>query len=266
MDISSASLVFFSPTETTTKIVQGIALGIRPDIVNNIDLTPSLSEKQDSREIKDELAIIGTPVYGGRIPPEAAYRLRQIRGNNTPVVIVVVYGNREFEDALLELRDTVTDRGFVPIAGGAFIGEHSFDSENAPIASGRPDAQDLEKAKRFGESIRERMGKVHTLVNLAPLDVPGNTPYRKWDPPAEMAPITVTSLCTSCGECAAVCPTAAINVENIVMTDKKECILCSACIKKCPTLARKWDNPWIDQVTKWLITNCRERKEPQIYL
>jgi ferredoxin len=158
------------------------------------------------------------------------------------------------------------DLGFVPIAGGAFIGEHSYDSENLPIATGRPDTQDLEKAKRFGESIREKIGQLHTLVDISPLEVPGDIPYKKWVPPEEMAPITVATLCTLCGECASVCPTAAITVEDAVMTDRKECILCSACVKKCPTLARKWDSPWIDQVTQWLSTNCRERKEPQIYL
>ncbi|MBW1720095.1 MAG: 4Fe-4S binding protein [Deltaproteobacteria bacterium] len=266
MDINSARLIFFSPTETTARIVDGIAQGIRPDIVNSIDLTPPENRSRDFEEMRDELAIIGTPVYGGRIPREAAHRLRQIKGNNTPAVIIVVYGNREYEDALLELRDIVTDLGFVPIAGGAFIGEHSYDSENTPIATGRPDPQDIEKAKQFGESIQEKIGKIRTLDDMPPLNVPGDFPYKKWDPPSDMAPITVEALCTLCGECATVCPTAAITVGDAVVTDPKECIYCSACVKKCPTGARVWDSPWIEQVTKRLSANCRERKEPQIYL
>lgn len=266
MDINSARLIFFSPTETTARIVGGIAQGLRLDMVNSIDLTPPESRSRDSEKICDELAIIGAPVYGGRIPPEAAHRLRQIMGNNTPAVIIVVYGNRQYEDALLELGDIVTDLGFIPIACGAFIGEHSYGSENTPIATGRPDAQDIEEAKRFGKSIREKIGKISTLDDIPPLNVPGDFPYKKWDPPSDLAPITVETLCTLCGDCATVCPTAAIAVEDAVVTNPKECIHCSACVKKCPTGARVWDSPWIDQCTKWLSANCCERKEPQIYL
>ena len=37
MDIRSIKLVFFSPTETTAKIVSKIAQGINPNIVSRID-------------------------------------------------------------------------------------------------------------------------------------------------------------------------------------------------------------------------------------
>jgi len=266
MDISSARLIFFSPTETTAKILHGIAQGIQPDIVNSIDLTPPAAKSRDFGEMSDELVIIGSPVHGGRIPSEAACRLRQIRGNNTPAVIVVVYGNREYEDALLELRDIVTDLGFVPIAGGAFIGEHSYDSENTPIATGRPDAQDIEKAKRFGRSIQEKINRISTLDDILSLYVPGDFPYKERGILSDMAPITVETLCVLCGECAAVCPTAAITVGEAVVTDQKECIHCNACVKKCPTGARVWDSPLIDQAAKRLSANYHEPKEPQIYL
>ncbi len=266
MGITSTKLVFFSPTETTARILDGVAQGIQSDRVSTIDLTPSEAGSRGPEQLRDELVIIGTPVYGGRVPSEAVHRLRQITGDNTPVVVIVVYGNREYEDALLELKHIVEGLGFKPIAGGAFIGEHSYDSEATPIATGRPDASDIEKARRFGESIQEKIDKFHTLDEMPPLHVPGNFPYRKWVSPSEMAPVTDEPLCTLCAECAIVCPTAAITVRDIVETNRNECIHCSACIKKCPTGARKWESPWIDQVTKWLSENCRERKEPQIYL
>lgn len=266
MDIRSTKLVFFSPTETTARILAGIAQGIHPHVVSSIDLTPPEAGSQDVAQISDELTIIGAPVYGGRVAPEAVRRLRQITGNNTPAVVVVVYGNREYEDALLELRDIVTELGFRPIAGGAFIGEHSYDSETTPIATGRPDARDMVKAKQFGESIQKRMSEFHTFDEIPPLNVPGNSPYKEWRSPSDMAPVTVESLCTLCAECAAACPTAAIIVENSVVTSQNVCIRCSACVKKCPTGARKWESPWIDQVSKWLSENCSQRKKPQVYL
>ena len=266
MDIQSTRLIFFSPTETTAKIVEGIAQGIHADVVGRIDLTPPEARSRDIEQIDDELTIIGAPVYGGRVAAEAARRLRQIRGNNTPAVVVVLYGNREYEDALLELRDMVTELGFWPIAGGAFVGEHSYDSETTPIATGRPDALDMEKAKQFGESIQKKMNELHTLDKVTPLNVPGNSPYKEGHSLPDMAPVTDESLCILCGECAASCPTAAVIVEDSVVTDQKKCIRCSACVKKCPTQARKWENPWIDKVSTWLSENFSQRKEPQVYL
>jgi ferredoxin len=266
MDIKSIKLVFFSPTETTARIVSGIAQGIDPNMVSRIDLTPPGAKYHEVAQLRDELTIIGTPVYAGRVPKEAVRRLKRINGDNTPAVIVVVYGNREYEDALLELRDIVAALGFRPIAGGAFIGEHSYSSETNPIAPGRPDDEDMQKAKRFGESIQDTISRFHSLDDMPDLQVPGNYPYIEWDQPSEMAPVTVESLCTLCAECAAACPTAAITVEASVVTDKHTCIHCSACIKKCPSGARKWENARIDQIRKWLSDNCRQRKEPQIYL
>lgn len=266
MDTRTIKTVFFSPTETTARIVNGIVQGIDHDIVSRIDLTPPGARHHQVEQMRGELTIIGTPVYAGRVPAEAVLRLRRIKGDNTPAVVVVVYGNREYEDALLELRDIAEKLGFRPIAGGAFIGEHSYSSETTPIAPGRPDGEDMDIARRFGESIQEKISRFHTLDDMPVLQVPGNYPYVEWDQPSKMAPVTVESLCALCEECAAACPMAAIVVEESVLTDKEACIRCSACIKKCPSGARKWENTRIDQIRKWLNENCRQRKEPQIYL
>jgi ferredoxin len=267
VDINSVILVFFSPTQTTEKIVKSIAQGIQVDIVEQLDLTPPEARTREFEEMHDELVIIGAPVYDGRIPHEAVHRLRRIKGNGTPAGVVAVYGNRAYEDALLELRDLAAELGFRPVAGGAFIGEHSYDSESTPIASGRPDAQDLEKAKGFGELIREKMREMRTLDEMPSLQVPGDFPYKEeWDPPSEILPVTDETQCTLCGTCARICPTAAITIRDTVMTDQNLCILCSACVKKCSTGARAWENPWVKRAVEWLSTNCRERKEPEIFL
>ena len=41
-------------------------------------------------------------------------------------VPVVLFGNRNFDDGLIELRNILTEDGFMPVAGGAFVGEHAF--------------------------------------------------------------------------------------------------------------------------------------------
>ena len=266
MNINSVKLVYFSPTRTTERVLEGIAQGIQADNVELLDLTPPAARTREFEESHDGLVIIGAPVYGGRIPPEAVCRLRRIKGNGTPAVVVAVYGNRAYEDALLELKDLAAGLGFIPVAGGAFIGEHSYDSEATPIASGRPDALDLEKAREFGELIRGKMREMRTLDEISSLQVPGDFPYKEWDPPADISPVSDETQCTLCESCASVCPTAAITVGDAVTTDKKACILCSACVKNCSTGARAWEDPWVKWAADFLTTNHRERIEPEMYL
>jgi ferredoxin len=266
MNIHTVKLVYFSPTGTTKSVLESIARGMQAETVENLNLTPPDARTRVFAEMHSELAIVGAPVYGGRLPPDAAQRLRRLRGNDTPTVVVVVYGNREYEDALLELNDLVTEAGFIPVAGGAFIGEHSFDSETMPIASGRPDEQDLEKAAKFGKAIRKKMQGIGTLDEILPLKVPGNLPYKKWGKWPDVSPITREAICIRCEACISVCPTAAITMDETLITDTNVCIVCCACVKACPTGARVAEHPRIRQSQKWLSTNCRQRKEPETFL
>lgn len=266
MDITSARLIYFSPTRTTKKIIRGIAQGIQPVTVEHIDLTLPDATMQKPAGMHRELAIIGSPVYGGRLPVEAVSRLRRLKGNDTPAVIFVVYGNRAYEDALLELRDLALEVGFKPVAAGAFIGEHSYSTDTAPIADGRPDIEDLRKAKEFGRMIQEKMRNVRATAEMPPLQVPGNFPYKDRGGLAGISPVTQEASCAKCGKCASVCPAAAITGRDTVVTDASLCIRCCACAKTCSLGARTMDDLRIRQVSEQLSKNCRERKEPETYL
>ena len=68
------------------------------------------------------LAVIVVPVYGGHVAPLAMERLESIRGLDTPAVLVVVYGNRAYEKALMELDAFAIPHGLKVIAGATFIG------------------------------------------------------------------------------------------------------------------------------------------------
>lgn len=271
MKTNTIKLIYFSPTGTTKRVLQGIARGIRAGTVEHLDLTPPDARTHEIAEMHDELVIAGAPVYGGRLPPDGAQRLRRLKGNGTPVVVVVVYGNREYEDALLELNDLVTAAGFAPVAGGAFIGEHSFDSGEMPIATGRPDEQDLEKAAEFGRAVEEKMQGIDRLDEMVPLQVPGDFPYKEWSKWPGVAPSTQESVCIQCETCIAVCPTAAItaggdSINETLKTNTDACIVCCACVRACPAGARVVDHPRIKQSQEWLSTNCRARKEPETFL
>lgn len=264
--INRVRLICFSPTGTTRKVVEGIAQGTGAAAVEHFDLTPPDAETGRFDEVRDGLAIIGSPVYTGRVPANAASRLRRIRGNGTPAVIVVVYGNRAYEDALLELRDLAVEAGFIPVAAGAFIGEHSFSSDDTPIAAGRPDAEDLKKAREFGKIVSEKIINGPLPDRNRRLSVPGNFPYRERGLLPAISPVTNESLCEKCQECAAACPTAAITIGDTVSTDPGVCIKCCACVKVCSTGARTMEDPRMKQVAGKLSVNCAVRKEPETYI
>jgi hypothetical protein len=50
-------------------------------------LTPPAARTQELDEMHTEFAIMGAPVYGGRIPIDAVGRLRRLNGHYTPAVV-----------------------------------------------------------------------------------------------------------------------------------------------------------------------------------
>lgn len=265
--MNSVRLLHFSPTGTTRKVLGAIAEGLGVDKPKHIDLTSPGTRTGRGRKIQGGLTIIGVPVYTGRVALEAVRGLQRFKAHNAPAVIVVVYGNREYEDALLELKNIAVESGFTPIAGAVFIGEHSFSKEGTPIAHGRPDIDDLNTARAFGAIVQKRMGDLGSLHSMAPLQVPGNFPYRERNPSLMTSPETRKETCVSCGKCVEVCPMAAIILQdNRVETDKEKCLLCCACVKNCPSGARCLEDPRLIQFAEKLSASCSRRKEPEFYL
>jgi len=262
MNLKKVKLVYFSPTGTGKKTVNAIAEGIGYD-ADAIDLTPPNSSQTSHKLGKDDLAIFAVPVYGGRVPQTAIDRLQNITGDGTAAVLVAIYGNRAIEDALLELHHTTQEQGFKTIAGAAFIGQHSFDSDETPIAPGRPDSADLKIANEFGVRIREI---IEGTDEPSEPKIPGNHPYRERGSGGPRSPETDVATCILCGTCASVCPTGAIEIMDTVETQKEGCIACTACVQSCPTGARHWEHEGILGAAKWLSTEHGDRKESEIFL
>ena len=156
MKIESLKLVYFSPSGTTKTIIKGIARGFKHNPVETIDITKSEVRKQQLQTSENELLVIGVPVYGGRVPAIAIDWLYTLQARSTPTVCIVVYGNRAYDDALLELKDTMVKHGCVPVACAAFVGEHSFSSSETPIAVARPDVSDVNLAELLGKRIKSQ--------------------------------------------------------------------------------------------------------------
>ena len=61
-----------------------------------------------------------------------------------------MYGNIHFGASLMQLRELAKKRDCSFVGAGAFIAEHTYSFEDAPIAESRPNANDLEQATQFG--------------------------------------------------------------------------------------------------------------------
>lgn len=267
MEIENARLVYFSPTGTTKTILENLATGVGARTVEHFDVTLPGTGQTDFPEMNSkDLLIIGAPVYAGRLPEIAVQRFQKLKSNKSPAVIVVLYGNRDIEDALVELSDLATDAGFVPIAGGAFVGEHSFSSETSPIAAGRPDSADIRIAQEFGKKIGDLLKSARSFQDIGPPDFPGNRPFRELVQLPPTSPVTENDRCAQCETCISVCPVSAISMGEVVETGKTKCILCCACIKACPENARIFKDPFIEEIVEWLRTHAAGRKEPEVFM
>jgi ferredoxin len=266
MKIDSLKLVYFSPTGTTKAVVQGIARGIGHATVEQIDITGPGAREQPLQASANELLVVAVPVYMGRVPAVLTEWFQAVRAHQTPVVCVVVYGNRVYEDALLELTEIMTARGCRPIAGAAFIGQHSFSSPDTPTAEGRPDARDLDHAESFGRKIDEKLRSGPSVDQVSGVTVPGTHPYRGDSRLWVVDFIAVGDECTQCGVCAERCPTGAIDPENSALVDTERCITCCACIRHCPEHARTMKPGPVRDASIRLSTLYRERKEPELFV
>lgn len=270
MKVQRIRMIYFSATDTTKTVVRRIGnhlaqkwnLPVRED-----DFTLPAARETDIVCSADELAVVGVPVYAGRVPNKLLPYVRDcIKGNGTPAVAVVLFGNRDYDDALIELRDVLGANGFCAIAGAAFVGEHSFSDI---LAAGRPDEDDLQLADRFAQDIAEKLETMEQLP-AQPVAVKGNIPFKPYyTPPHAREYLKVKPVlndnCTGCGLCASLCPTGAIDPQD-VRQYRGACIKCGACIKKCPQHARYFDDEIYLSHKRTLEQNFMRRAQVELFL
>ena len=251
--MGSIAAIYFSATGNTEKNVKALAEGAVSALgfagVEAVDVTCQ-SEPAPREFGPDDFVVFGMPVYAGRLPLAVKDRLLAFRGNSTPCIVAVSYGNRHYEDALLELADMAEEQGFIVKGGAALIGRHTY----GEIQVERPDAEDLAACRAFGAEAAQREGSAPAI--------PGNRPYKEGFLRGRFHPLA-SEACVQCGLCVRRCPMHAIGEDCRTVGDA--CISCFRCIRNCPVGAKNMDVPAYNEFAAMFTEKLKERRENEFF-
>lgn len=261
--LKKLNLLYFSPTDGTKKVVKSIAKGMNYDY-KEFNITLPENRVDDLFFDENDLVIIGMPTYAGRFPKLLTSYLDKITCNKSLAVFIATYGNRDYEDSLLEMRDLFENKGFIGVAAATFITEHSSTEK---LATNRPNAEDLNIAYDFGVQIKHRLESLDNLNEIKSLELPGQFPYVVKN--IAMPPMTpdTNNTCVTCGICAKHCPTAAIDFDDCKTIDANKCIKCRSCVKRCPFNSKEFTHPGYKNMQNMLETNFAHIvRTPEIFI
>ena len=250
--LEQVTLIYFSPTGNTRKTLEAMGDALAPGSQEAVDVTvdPGEGLRQFGAE---DFVIFGAPVYGGRIPAVARQRLERFYGEDTPCLVVVTYGNRDFDDALLELAQLAASHGFHVRGGAAVVGRHTY----GEIQVDRPDEGDLQQDRDFA------LRAAAKSPQAPPLTLPGHYPYREGGTGGKFRPLTGEN-CVSCGLCAKNCPVQAIGPDYRTVSDA--CLSCFRCIRDCPAGAKNMETPDYRSFAQEFTKRLSQRRENQYFL
>ena len=271
MNIDNIWVSYFSPTGTTKKITGRISeqLAARMEKpVSQLDFTLPKSRESAQKYQPADLVVFGVPVYAGRIPNVLLKYLDTLEGGGALAVPVVVFGNRNYDEALKELYRILAAHNFRPVAAAAFVSAHSF---SYVLGSGRPDDADFKAADDFANRLADKLISGDCTFDF---DQEDNEPLKGYYQPQDRNgnPIDIRKVrpktnewCTGCGICAKNCPMGAIDSKNHD-NHLNICIKCGSCYKKCPAQARYFDDKnYLFHKTELEEVYTR-RAEPSLFL
>ncbi len=237
--------ICFSPAGKTEKIIRQtgkeLCRELKAEEPEYVSITRPEERNTQLNFDENDFVLIAVPTYAGRVPNKIMPFIKEnLKGNGTMGAAIVTYGNRNFDDSLIELRTLMTDNGFQIIGGGTFVCEHSF-AQN--LATGRPGPEDMLKAGELGAGLARKLIEKNEQV----VELPGDKDFHAYYVPKgvdgkpavflKAKPVTDFERCINCGKCSEVCPMGSI-VHGKQYETTGICIKCQACIKVCPVNAR----------------------------
>ena len=251
--------IYFSAKGTTRTCAEWIASHLGLDSIEYNWLSPS--QRKPLEISADDVLLFSMPIYGGFIPHLCAEQAKQLTGHGTPAIIAAVYGNRHYDNSLLQMKDLLEARGFEVIAAGAFLAEHSI---FPTVGAGRPDEKDKAAMAEFAAKCRSLLGQPD-LWQDRELQVPGTLGYDALSFKGVPFKPDGDEHCTGCGQCVKVCPQNAICVSDPRSTDNDLCISCGACISVCPTGARNYHQDAYPAAKAAFEEKCAAYRTPETF-
>jgi len=274
MKLNAVKAVYFSPNGATRAAVVRLAKGLADRLslpFSVTDITLPAAREGVYRFEAGELVVFGTPVMAGRVPNKLLPFVQQgFAGNGALAVPLVTFGNRAFDNALMELRNELENNGFHTVGGAALVARHVFSPLMAP---GRPDVDDWAALDRFGQALLDKLDALDAPP--APVSVAGDDPVGPYYVPLgidgqptkflKAKPQTIDEKCDRCGACVRRCPMGAIDPADPLLVPGT-CIKCQACVKVCRTGAKYFDDPAFLSHVAMLEANYTRRAEPAFFL
>lgn len=243
--------IIFSPTGGTEKVAHIISRQWSESTMK-IDLSDSKTDFSRCAIGKEDRVLVAMPSFRGRAPAAAIERLKKIAGNGAKCTLVCVYGNRAYEDTLVEMEDAAKESGFQVVAAVAAVAQHSIIQQ---YAANRPDASDEKQLEQFAQQIADKTESAASI--------PGNRPYKKAGGAGLVS--KPSKDCVKCGVCVKNCPVQAIDSVKFT-ADSKKCIACMRCVKQCPHNARKVNGAMVSVAAMAIKKACSVRKENELFL
>ncbi len=250
MKINRIRGVFFSGTSNTAKAVTILVERLSElfEVQNQIICVNTPATRKSIVDCNEtDLLVVGTPTYDGRVPKFLLpYLNSNVVGKNTLVVPLCTFGNRGFDDTLIELRDVLESRGFRSVGAAAVVGQHAL----APrVATGRPNINDKRTLLQLAIELKKKIDDLDEVPEF-PLDVSGNDPVGPYNTPrdrygypvniSKVRPKTSKEHLDTAKLTIKLCPVGAIAPDGVQIPGP--CMRCGSCIKLSPRGAKYYDD------------------------